>query len=176
MAMGDDNNDDGDDEDQAPTSMEFIEDEYYPTLSEGATPSLDDGCELEDLQDGLDWPLETEYYLRSLTMDQLLSVPDDDIEHILIDPIHDDDMQRVEAEFLPRTEPESSSHLRNLTRIRRIRFLTKKAMRDIKVTFIDFSKPYLVKISSNDNYKSFLNISNGSHIQGNCWAIIHDYY
>ncbi|XP_022229091.2 tumor protein D52 isoform X4 [Drosophila obscura] len=31
-------------------------------------------------------------------------------------------------------------------------------MRDVKVTFIDFSKPYLAKISNSDNYKRFLSI------------------
>lgn len=153
-------------EDDPPVSLEYIEDPYFPGLEEDATPSLDevlDGDEDDDGGAGGPWPMETELYLRSLTLDQLLSVPDEDIENILIDPIHDlDEQQRVEAEFVPRSESDGErfrSHLQSLNRIRKIRFLTRKAMRDIKVTFVDLSKPYLVKISSNDNYKKFLNIS-----------------
>lgn len=156
-------------EDDPPVSLEYIEDPYFPGLDQDATPSLDDienYCGEED-EEETPWPLETELYLRSLTLDQLLSVPDEDIENILIDPIPDIDLeeqQRVEAEFLPRTSSPGRgerfrNHLQSLNRIRRIRFLTRKAMRDIKVTFVDLSKPYLVKISSNDNYKKFLNIS-----------------
>lgn len=161
-------------EDDPPVSLEYIEDPYFPGLEQDATPSLDevfDGDEEDD--DGAGggpWPIETELYLRSLTLDQLLSVPDEDIENILIDPIHDldeeEEQQRVEAEFVPNTETDGErfrSHLQRLNRIRRIRLFTKKAMRDIKVTFVDLSKPYLVKISSNDNYKKFLNISNSNH-------------
>lgn len=160
-------------EDDPPSSLEYIEDPYFPGLDQDATPSLDEVYDEEEDDDGvsvMQWPMETELYLRSLTLDQLLSVPDEDIENILIDPIHEDeegnidldDHQRVEAEFVPRSEPERErfrSHLQSLNRIRKIRFMTKKAMRDIKVTFVDLSKPYLVKISSNDNYKKFLNIS-----------------
>ncbi|XP_015040213.2 tumor protein D52 isoform X6 [Drosophila pseudoobscura] len=40
----------------------------------------------------------------------------------------------------------------------RLRFFAKRTMRDVKVTFIDFSKPYLAKISNSDNYKRFLSI------------------
>lgn len=148
-----------------PVSLEYIEDPYFPGLDQNATPSLDEICygEEED-DDSAHWPLETELYLRSLTLDQLLSVPDEDIENILIDPIHDlDDQQRVEAEFVPQTSSSDGerfrNHLQSLSRIRKIRFLTRKAMRDIKVTFVDLSKPYFVKISSNENYKKFLNIS-----------------
>lgn len=166
-------------------SLEYFEDPYLPGLDLDATPSLDEVFEGDEDDDdecsAMHWPMETELYLRSLTLDQLLSVPDEDIENILIDPIHDidldgvgddDDHQRVEAEFVPRTEPERErfrSHLQSLNRIRKIRFMTKKAMRDIKVTFVDLSKPYLVKISSNDNYKKFLNISS----PGRCPASRH---
>lgn len=154
-------------EDDPPSSLEYIEDPYIPDLDVDATPSLDevldeDGAYCDD--EG-PWPLETELYLRSLTLDQLLSVPDEDIENILIDPIHEEELeeqQRVEAEFVPRTDSDGErfrSHLQRLNRIRRIRLFTRRAMRDIKVTFVDLSKPYLVKISSNDNYKKFLNIS-----------------
>ena len=162
-------------EDDPPSSLEYIEDPYFPGLDQDATPSLDEVLEgdeeLDDDDGGGPWPMETELYLRSLTLDQLLSVPDEDIENILIDPIRDEDEiveddaeehQRVEAEFGPRPESDGErfrSHLQSLNRIRRIRFLTKKKLRDIKVTFVDLSKPYLVKISSNDTYKKFLNIS-----------------
>lgn len=163
-------------EDDPPVSLEFIEDPYFLSLEENATPSLDDVLDGEEdygQDDGggavdSPWPMETELYLRSLTLDQLLSVPDEDIENILIDPVQDDEdgegleQQRVEAEFGPRSESEGDrfrSHLLRLNRIRKIRFLTRRAMRDIKVTFVDLSKPYLAKISSNDNYKKFLNIS-----------------
>lgn len=153
-------------EDDPPVSLEYIEDPYFPGLDLNATPSLDEVCcGEEDDDDSAHWPLETELYLRSLTLDQLLSVPDEDIENILIDPIHDvdlDDQQRVEAEFVPHSSSDGErfrNHLQSLSRIRKIRFLTRKAIRDIKVTFVDLSKPYFVKISSNDNYKKFLNIS-----------------
>lgn len=169
-------------EDDPPVSLEYvyIEDPYFPGLDENATPSLDDE-EADDFDDTVTqchWPPETEQYLRSLTLDQLLEVPDyeedEDINSSsLIDPATHDvgDLQRAEAEFGPRiasTKTNSTSttdgerfrkHLETLSRIRKIRFLTRNAMRDIKVTFVDLSKPYIVKISSNDNYRKFLNIS-----------------
>lgn len=133
-----------------PPSLEYIEDPYFPRLENGATPSLDEVTEFDhrslfgedEGSGGCEWSRETELYLRSLTLDQLLGVPDDEL-------------QTVEAEFIPATTSGNSGGGR-LSRARRIRLLTKKKLRDVKVTFIDFSKPYLARISSNDNYKKFL--------------------
>ncbi|XP_055686645.1 uncharacterized protein LOC129791973 isoform X6 [Lutzomyia longipalpis] len=127
-----------------PPSLEYIEDPYFPKLENGATPSLDEVTEFDhrtflgdDEAANCEWSRETELYLRSLTLDQLLGVPDDEL-------------QTVEAEFVPATST------RGLSLARRIRLLTRKKLRDVKVTFIDFSKPYLARISSNENYKKFL--------------------
>ncbi|GAB0094704.1 uncharacterized protein DMENIID0001_100290 [Sergentomyia squamirostris] len=140
-----------------PPSLEYIEDPYFPKLENGATPSLDEVTEFdhrslfggseEEASGNFEWSRETELYLRSLTLDQLLGVPDDEL-------------QTVEAEFIPITSSGSGS---GLSRARRIRLLTRKKLRDVKVTFIDFSKPYLARISSNDNYKKFLHFGDGDN-------------
>ncbi|XP_059615419.1 tumor protein D54 isoform X2 [Phlebotomus argentipes] len=126
-----------------PPSLEYIEDPYFPRLANGATPSLDEVTEFDHRslfgdEDTCEWSRETELYLRSLTLDQLLGVPDDEL-------------QTVEAEFVP------------ASRARRIRLLTKRKLRDVKVTFIDFSKPYLARISSNENYKKFLHFGDADN-------------
>lgn len=148
--MGEDDPDPVDDH----PSLEYIEDPYYPKLEYGATPSLDEITEFDHRSydsdvtgtDGCDWSDETEYYLRSLTLEQILG-PSDELD---LDPL---ELQTVETEFQPIT------NTTNRSKTLRLRLFTRKAMRDVKVTFIDFSKPYLARISSNDNYKKFLNMS-----------------
>lgn len=158
-----------------PSSLEYIEDSYLPKMDLNVTPSLDEIPEYDFLKcDDLDlseiydengathWSEETDLFLRSLTLDQILSVPDELIEET-------SEMQAVETEFAP--VDESHLPLSNLSRAKRLRhylstnklkFLTRKKMRDVRVTFVDFSKPYLAKISSGDNYKNFLNIHSGT--------------
>lgn len=155
-----------------PSSLEYIEDSYLPKMDYNVTPSLDEitdydyrfmRCDdLDELNGVYDengachWSEETDLYLRSLTLDQILTIPDDDPE-----------MQAVETEFSPveqssASAPSGQNKLRNyFISTNKLRFLTRKKMRDVRVTFVDFSKPYLAKISSGDNYKNFLNI--GSH-------------
>lgn len=146
MRMGDDD----------PHSLEYIEDPYFPKLPNEATPSLDDETTefdhrsiYDDPDDGIGsvWSPETELYLQNLPLDQIFCISDD----------HEDDYQKVEAEL-----GSINCDSENGTRTRRTDILKKlfnrKSMRDVKVTFIDFSKPYLAKISSSDNYKNFLNI------------------
>lgn len=141
--------------DDDPHSLEYIEDPYFPKLPNTATPSLDDEITefdhrslYDDVDDGIgsEWSPETELYLRNLPLDQIFSISDD----------HEDDFQKVEAE-LGSLNCDSESSVKN----KRIEFVkrlfNRKSMRDVKVTFIDFSKPYLAKISSSDNYKNFLN-------------------
>jgi hypothetical protein len=167
----------GDDPSIEPSSLEYIEDEYLPTLDQNVTPSLDEICEYDyrflkcdddlDLNEIYDengpshWSEEADLYLRSLTLDQILYVPDDFIDDTT-------EMQAVETEFSPFEEHSPPSNtlsrtnrLKNYLRTNKLRFLTRKKMRDVRVTFVDFSKPYLAKISSRDNYKNFLNI--GQH-------------
>ncbi|EDO64037.1 AGAP004869-PA [Anopheles gambiae str. PEST] len=144
-------------EDDLP-SLEYIEDPYIPKLDPNCfTPSLDEVYDIDE-DDGLigheeqHWSDETELYLRSLTLDQILGVPSDDED---IDPTSEVELQTVETEFNP---PLSKLLLGSATN-RRIRALfNRRKIRDVRVTFIDFSKPYLARISSGDNYKSFLNI------------------
>lgn len=146
--------------DDDPPSLEYIEDPYYPK-TETTTPSLDEEEITEfdhrSLYDDCDvhreWSPETELYLRSLPLDQIFSISDD----------HDaDDYQKVEAELSCTNNNCDSNANGILHTSKQIKILGKlfnrQSMRDVKVTFIDFSKPYLAKISSNDNYKSFLNI------------------
>ncbi|EDV36023.1 uncharacterized protein Dana_GF12177, isoform A [Drosophila ananassae] len=136
-----------------PNSLEFIEDSYLPGIDDlTSTPSLD----LEAIDPALDWygdgiqESEAELYLRNLTLDQIFYDVDSDYANSL-------ELQAVEAEFigakLANQTPSSS-----LAKRFRLKFFTKRTMRDVKVTFIDFSKPYLAKISNSDNYKRFLNI------------------
>jgi hypothetical protein len=157
-----------------PSSLEYIEDSYLPP-SLDVTPSLDDICEYgydfmrsvdgDELQGVYDengaachWSEETDLYLRSLTLDQILTVPDD----LMSDQ---SEMQSVETEFTPFEESSlivssKTSRLKHYLATNKLRFLTRKKIRDVKVTFFDFSKPYLAKISSGDNYKNLLNIGN----------------
>ncbi|XP_065094677.1 tumor protein D52 isoform X2 [Ochlerotatus camptorhynchus] len=159
------------------SSLEYIEDPYIPKLDNCITPSLDDITEYnpDDLGDEQNWPEETEFYLRSLTLDQILGVSsDEDIDPEL-------EMQTVETEFSPLLHSETSMNgttsnsssesrtgvgvMRSILankllngRTNKFNLFSKKRIRDVRVTFIDFSKPYLARISSGDNYKSFLNI------------------
>ncbi|XP_036670089.1 tumor protein D52 isoform X5 [Drosophila suzukii] len=140
-----------------PNSLEFIEDSYLPGIDDlTSTPSLD----LEASEAVLDWygdgqeESEADFYLRNLTLDQIFYDVDSDYSNSL-------ELQAVEAEFigakLANQAPSSSMAKRF-----RLKFFTKRSMRDVKVTFIDFSKPYLAKISNSDNYKRFLNIGHRS--------------
>ncbi|XP_053964543.1 uncharacterized protein LOC128867394 isoform X3 [Anastrepha ludens] len=141
--------------DSEPVSLEFIEDPYLPKL-DNITPSLDEPTELDDHYADLanDWTNETEQYLRNLTLDQIFYDVDSDYTNTL-------ELQAVETEFiatkLAKQLPSSS-----IAKRFRLRFFTKRSMREVKVTFIDFSKPYLAKISSSENYKKFLNIGTPS--------------
>ncbi|XP_058459816.1 tumor protein D52 isoform X1 [Malaya genurostris] len=161
-------------EDDLP-SLEYIEDPYIPKLDNCITPSLDDISEYnpDELGDEQNWPAETELYLRSLTLDQILGVSsDEDVDPEL-------EMQTVETEFHPPLThmeghfPNSSTGAQAASigimermlahkllngRSGRFNLFSKKRIRDVRVTFIDFSKPYLARISSGENYKSFLNI------------------
>lgn len=154
-------------------SLEYIEDSYLPSLPATATPSLDelnvfDNTSLFDDdyddydadQEGrtaaiVEWSAETEMYLRSMPLEQIFCISDD----------HHDDLQKVEAELsdVHNDQENNNSVMNARTRTQMFikKLFTKKSMRDVRVTFIDLSKPYLAKISSSDNYKSFLNI--GSH-------------
>lgn len=166
-----------------PSSLEYIEDSYLPKMDHNVTPSLDEitdydyrflNCDDLDLSGVYDengachWSEETDMYLRSLTLDQILTVPDD----LMDDPT---ELQAVETEFTPFDESPPSlsrtSRLKNFLSTNKLRFLTRKKMRDVRVTFVDFSKPYLAKISSGENYKNFLNIGNHAGIK--CSEISH---
>jgi hypothetical protein len=145
-----------------PSSLEYIEDSYLPAkVDQNSTPSLDELEEYEvcdELDDDFNehWTEEADLYLRSLTLDQVLTLPEDVID--------EQEMQTVETEFTTPYEDNSSAvtssnRFKNyLLKTNKLRFLTKKKMREVRVTFVDFSKPYLAKISSGENYKSFLNI------------------
>lgn len=153
--------------DDDPPSLEYIEDPYYPK-TETMTPSLDDDEEVTEFdhrslydddcdETGIcrEWSPETELYLRSLPLEQIFSIGDTTTDDT-------DDYQKAEAE-LSSIQPNCDSNGNGLLNSRRqIKILGKlfnrQSIRDVKVTFIDFSKPYLAKISSNDNYKNFLNI------------------
>lgn len=153
-------------------SLEYIEDSYLPSLPATATPSLDelnefdssslfdDGYDEYDAdQDGrtaaaVEWSAETEMYLRAMPLEHIFCISDD--HH---------DLQKVEAELSAvhsdHENNNSAMNARTRTQMFIKKLFTKKSMRDVRVTFIDLSKPYIAKISSSDNYKSFLNI--GSH-------------
>lgn len=148
-------------------SLEYIEDSYLPSLPPAATPSLDELTEFDHDRDLFDddyddftyvdgtttaeWSAETELYLRSMPLDQLFCIAED--QH---------DLQKVEAELCGDVDNNNVATTRaERTKLFIKRLFTRKSMRDVRVTFIDLSKPYLAKISSSDNYKSFLNI--GSH-------------
>ncbi|XP_058053975.1 uncharacterized protein LOC131205754 isoform X1 [Anopheles bellator] len=192
-------------EDDLP-SLEFIEDPYIPKLDPSCiTPSLDDVTELDDAslhddeglidQEEQQWSDETELYLRSLTLDEILGISSNNEDVELAPNV---ELQTVEAEFSPvmvcntlnsddknsklrssvatgqqvDCEPTSGTAERGveknfltskflLSRVtnRRIQTLfNRRNIRDVRVTFIDFSKPYLARISSGENYKSFLSI------------------
>ncbi|BFG03238.1 tumor protein D54 [Drosophila madeirensis] len=137
-----------------PVSLEFIEDPYLPRLDElTTTPSLDQDQD-SALEADSDWyeeaETEAELYLRNLTLEQIFYDVDSDYANTL-------ELQAVETEFvghkLANQAPSSS-----IAKRFRLRFFTRRTMRDVKVTFIDFSKPYLAKISNSDNYKRFLSI------------------
>lgn len=139
------------DDDPQPTSLEYIEDSYLPSLPQNATPSLDELSEFDNrsLYDESEWSVETELFLQSMPLEQIFCISDE----------HPDDFQKVEAELSALNDAGSIQNKKS-------QFLKKlfsrKSVREVRVTFIDLSKPYLAKISSNDNYKSFLNIgSNG---------------
>jgi hypothetical protein len=159
-----------------PSSLEYIEDSYLPKIDLNTTPSLDEisdfdyrflKCDDLDLSGIYDengachWSEEDDLYLRSLTLDQILTIPDELINDTT-------EMQTVETEFSPLEENSPpvntlsrANRLKHFLSTNKMRFLTRKKMRDVRVTFVDFSKPYLAKISSGDNYKTFLNI--GQH-------------
>lgn len=138
-------------------SLDEISEYDYRFMSGGDLDELND---IYDENGACHWSEEADLYLRSLTLDQILTIPDD----IIDDPT---ELQAVETEFSPIEQGAPANALSSPNRLKdyllktnRLRFLTRKKMRDVRVTFVDFSKPYLAKISSGDNYKNFLNIGN----------------
>lgn len=175
--------------DEEHPSLEYIDDPYFPKLPQTATPSLDelhydDRALLfdDDENDSMEWSPEAEQYLRSMPLDQIFTISDDYNTNTSLlstnssDLLGDDDLQKVEAELLGNSlnnnsrDGDNNSANRNNNGEKQSRkfnefirnLFVKKSMgmRDVRVTFIDFSKPYLAKISSSDNYKQFLNIGN----------------
>lgn len=153
-------------------SLDFIEDSYLPKLDTIVTPSLDEIPEDHGVADfrlgdtvgsdyyTCDWTAdEAEQYLRSLTLDQILDVPNETVPS----SISVDELQTVETEFVPLKLAASDKLKAKL-----IRLFTRRSLRDVRVTFIDFSKPYLARVSSRDNYKSFLHIN---HSTGMCVCV-----
>ena len=142
-----------------PSSLEYIEDSYVPNLELNATPSLDDlaayDCDdLDDIYDNVTWSKETDLFLRSLTLDQILTIPD---ELSVID--ENIEMQSVEFSHVDNNALVCDGSRNFLEKTKnKWRLLTRRKMRDVRVTFVDLSKPYILKISSSDNYKKFLNI------------------
>ncbi|XP_073812754.1 uncharacterized protein isoform X3 [Musca autumnalis] len=143
--------------DSEPVSLEFIEDPYIPRL-EDATPSLDYGgganCDWNH-QSSTVADDETDLYLRNLTLDQIFYDVDSDYSNQL-------ELQTVETEFIISKLANQSPSMSIAKRFRLKFFTSKRTMRDVKVTFVDFSKPYIAKISSSENYKKFLNIGSPS--------------
>lgn len=175
--------------DEDPPSLEYIEDPYYPK-TETMTPSLDDDEEVTEFDhrslydddvdgtgDGMcrEWSPETELYLRSLPLEQIFSISDVSTDDM-------DDYQRAEADLgsiRPNCDANGNGGKGLLNSRRQIKILGKlfnrQSIRDVKVTFIDFSKPYLAKISSNDNYKNFLNIGSRGMVGFSCsdwWLLL----
>lgn len=156
-------------------SLDFIEDSYLPKLDSIVTPSLDEVPEWPsrvsedtdfhyDSQTNdyfCDWSAdEAEQYLRSLTLDQILDVPSTATTagvETITPSVSADELQTVETEFTPLRLAASDKLKAKLFRLFR-----KKSLRDVRVTFIDFSKPYLAKVSSGDNYKQFLHIGHST--------------
>lgn len=145
-----------------PSSLEYIEDSYVPNIELNATPSLDDlaayDCDdLDDFCENVTWSKETDLFLRSLTLDQILTFPD---ELCVID--ENIEMQSVEFSHVDNSHQNTALSDNNRTFLEKTknkwRLLTRRKMRDVRVTFVDLSKPYILKISSSDNYKKFLNI------------------
>lgn len=153
-------------------SLEYIEDSYLPKLDPLVTPSLDEphgdvevNFHLEnenrphDTSDyyTCDWTAdEAELYLRSLTLDQILDIPNDVVSNscnTATTTLSMDELQMVETEFTTLKLAASDKLKAKL-----VRMFKRKSLRDVRVTFIDFSKPYLAKVSSGDNYKQFLHI------------------
>lgn len=143
----------------------------------------------DDENDSMEWSPEAEQYLRSMPLDQIFTIADDYNTNTSLlattnsDLLGDDDLQKVEAELLGNSfnnngrdndnnsatanhcsEPRNNNGDRQSRKfnefIRNLFVKKSMGMRDVRVTFIDFSKPYLAKISSSDNYKQFLNIGN----------------
>lgn len=145
-----------------PSSLEYIEDSYVPNIELNATPSLDDLAaynycdDLDDLCENVTWSKETDLFLRSLTLDQILTIPDDELS--VID--ENIEMQSVEFSHVDNSHNTLCDTNRNFLEKtkNKWRLLTRRKMRDVRVTFVDLSKPYILKISSSDNYKKFLNI------------------
>jgi hypothetical protein len=144
-----------------PSSLEYIEDAYVPSMC-NATPSLDDlasydDCDdLDDICENVTWSKETDLFLRSLTLDQILTFPDDELSTI----DENIEMQSVEISHVENNNQNVLSGGRNFfeNTKNKWRLLTRRKIRDVRVTFVDLSKPYMLKISSSDNYKKFLSI------------------
>ncbi|XP_032291951.1 uncharacterized protein [Drosophila virilis] len=141
-----------------PVSLEFIEDSYLPRIDDiTTTPSLD---ELEIAPESeADFYDETEHYLRNLTLDDIFYDVDSDYANTL-------ELQAVETEFIA-AKLSNQTPSQSMAKRFRLKFFTKRTMRDVKVTFIDFSKPYLAKISNSDNYKRFLTIGQAGGAKDN---------
>lgn len=132
-----------------PQSLEYIEDPYFNLPDEEITPSLDkyeDNLDDDEITvhcwkdiDGIE--LETELYLQSLRLDQILVDHNSDL---------DDSKLCIETEFVARK-----------VSVMPLRLFMKK-IADVKVTFQDLSKPYFFKMSTNNSYKQFLDISGGN--------------
>lgn len=125
-------------------SLEYIEDPYINPEDSTTTPSFDELDNVEYLND--EDLLETELALFDLR--QL------DFDEINCNSLNsNDESVNVEAEFF------ITKKANDIIR----KFFKGRIKKQVRVTYCDLTKPYLVKLPKNSNFRKFLDITNNDN-------------
>ncbi|XP_022918991.1 uncharacterized protein F13E6.1 isoform X2 [Onthophagus taurus] len=131
--------------DEEEHSPGYFEDPYFNPQVATSTPSLD-----EFLEDDLDEETELDNELELFDLRQL------DFDELPCNSLHNgagDDFLNVEAEFF---------NVKRANAVIRAFFRRKRIQKQVRVTYCDLSKPYLVKLPKDSNFRRYLDISNGN--------------
>ncbi|KAI4466151.1 tumor protein d52 [Holotrichia oblita] len=127
------------------SSLDYIEDPYFNPQVTTSTPSLDDLDDVEYLD-------ENDILENELELFDLRQLDFDDLNFNSLGSNGNDESVNVETEFF------------NVKRANAIirAFFRKNFKKQVRVTYRDLTKPYLARLPKDNNFRKYLDISNGN--------------
>lgn len=136
------------------SSLDYIEDPYFNPQVTTSTPSLDDLDDVEYLD-------ENDILENELELFDLRQLDFDDLNYNSLGSNGNDESVNVETEFF------------NVKRANAIirAFFRKNFKKQVRVTYRDLTKPYLARLPKDNNFRKYLDISNGN--AGKFWLLLY---